>query len=372
VTDVHAGRPAPTGSSGGLPVLFRTVDYHTAGEPFRIVVSGVAAPPGATVADRRQAAMTGLDGGAADRARVVLCSEPRGHADMYGGFVVPPSPDAAASGCRLGVLFWHKDGFSTACGHGTIALATWAVDEGIVPAPDDGTVEFGIEVPSGPVTVVVRRADGRCTDVAFTNVPAWVSAERFAVPTSAGPVDVAVSFGGAFYASVRAADLGARVAPPDLTRVVALGREITAFFATDDGARRLVTHPDDDRLSGLYGTIWFEDVAPGPRPDPASVHQRNVTVFADGEVDRSPCGSGTSARLALLRRDHPDLDRGARLVHEGIVGARFEAWVDEVLPSVAGRPQGVVTTVRGVAHRTGEHAFVLDPHDEIGEGFTLR
>jgi proline racemase len=366
-----------------LPVRYWTVDYHTAGEPFRIVVDGVDPPPGDTVADRRQAALTGADGWAADRARRVLCSEPRGHADMYGGFVVPPSDAAVAYGCRLGVLFWHKDGFSTACGHGTIALATWAIDDGVVEAPDDGTAGFGIEVPSGPIRVAVRREGGRCVDVAFTNVPAWVSVPSggLTVPTSAGPVDVAVSFGGAFYASVRAADLGARVAPSDLPRIVALAREIKAFFADDPAAVAAVTHPRDGRLSGLYGSIWFERMAgvSDPEREPGQlqhVAQRNVTVFADGEVDRSPCGSGTSARLAVLRREFPELDAGAHLFHYGIADVRFEAWIDRVIDDVLhgapGRPEGVVTTVRGSAYRTGEHAFVLDPHDEIGEGFTLR
>ncbi len=353
-------------------LLYRTTDYHTAGEPFRIVVEGVEPPPGRTVADRRHAAVIGTDGGAAERARRVLCSEPRGHADMYGGFLVPPSPGAAAAGCRLGVLFWHKDGFSTACGHGTIALATWAVDAGVVEAPDDGTVEFGVEVPSGPVRVAVRREEGRCVDVAFTNVPAWVSVPsgRLTVPTSAGPVDIAVSFGGAFYASVRAADLGAAVRPADLTRLIALSREIKGWMEADPAGRAAVAHPDDDRLSGLYGTIWFEDVV--RHPDPPLVHQRNVTVFADGEVDRSPCGSGTSARLAVLRHDIRWFGTDATLRHESVVGSRFEAWVERTLPGTPGRPEGVVTTVRGSAYRTGEHAFVLDPHDEIGEGFQLR
>jgi len=180
-------------------------------------------------------------------------------------------------------------------------------------------------------------------------------------------VGVAVSFGGAFYASVRAADLGVRVEPADLARIVALGREVKAYVGTK--AYDAVTHPDDDRLSGLYGTIWYQDEAPATG---TVVHQRNVTVFADGEVDRSPCGSGTSARLAVLRQEYPALDAGARLVHDGIAGARFEAWVEQALPVTPGRPEGVVTTVRGSAYRTGEHAFVLDPHDELGEGFQLR
>jgi proline racemase/trans-L-3-hydroxyproline dehydratase len=257
--------------------VITTVDYHTAGEPFRIVTGGAPEIPGATVLERREHAMTGE----ADRIRALLCNEPRGHADMYGCFLVPPDDPGAA----LGTLFWHKDGFSTACGHGTIALGAYAVDAGLVAAPDDGEVDVVIDVPSGRVTARVERAGGRNRSVAFGNVPAFVLARSVPVPTRRGEITVDLSYGGASYASARAADVGLSVTAGDLTELIAVGREIRDAL----NAAGAATHPTDRRLDGVYGTIWYEDLHPGP-------HQRNVTVFADGEVDRSPCGSGTSAR----------------------------------------------------------------------------
>jgi len=382
----------------------RTVDYHTAGEPFRIVLDGVALPPGDTVAARRQAALSRADGGVADDARRVLCSEPRGHADMYGCFIVPPDPvpeGSALEPAALGVLFWHKDGFSTACGHGTIALATWAVDSGRVQADPDGVTEFAIDVPSGRVEVKVGCADGRVEGVVFRNVPSWVSAttaDGIEVPTSAGTIRVAVSFGGAFYASVPANPLGAQVRPKHLyDRILPLAREIAAFFRADPVAMAAVTHPTDDRLSGLYGSIFFEDLtgfdtrdkvwdderAPADDDRAAqaalsgskvvSLRQRNVTVFADGEVDRSPCGSGTSARLAVLYADD-DLDLREPLRHESIIGSSFLGRVvGEVAPTAqTGGREAVMTEVVGSAYRTGEHTFVVDDRDPLARGFLLR
>src|SRR5918992_919531 len=150
----------------------RTVDYHTAGEPFRIVLEGAPPLPGATVAERRGRRARALDDPSADAVRRLLCHEPRGHADMYGCFVVPPDDD----GAELGVLFWHKDGYSTACGHGTIALGVWAVESGRVAAPDDGEVDVVLDVPSGRVTARVRCRDGAVESVAFRNVPSYVIA----------------------------------------------------------------------------------------------------------------------------------------------------------------------------------------------------
>lgn len=330
-----------------------TVDYHTAGEPFRIVVAGAPALEGETVLDRRAWAAAH-----ADHVRLLLVNEPRGHADMYGCFVVPPDDDGAV----LGTVFFHKDGYSTACGHGTIALATWAVETGRVAAPADGDTDLAVDVPSGRVAARVRTVGGRVRSVAFRNVPAYVTARGLAVTTSAGTVHADLSYGGAFYASVRAADLGLRVTPSDLPRLTELGREVK-WALNDHSAAQ---HPDDPRLSGVYGTIWWED---GAAEEPGTVLQRNVTVFADGEVDRSPCGSGTSARLALLA-DGGVLPRGGRLLHESIVGSRFVGRVLETVV-VHGRA-AVVTEVQGRAHRTGEHTFVLEADDELGIGFQLR
>jgi proline racemase/trans-L-3-hydroxyproline dehydratase len=312
-----------------------TTDYHTAGEPFRIVTAGAPEIPGVTVRERREHARAG---GEVDAVRRLLCHEPRGHADMYGCFPVPPDD----GGADLGVLFWHKDGYSTACGHGTIALGAWAVESGRIAADPDGETEVTIDVPSGRVVARVRCKGGAVEAVTFRNVPAYVLARGLEV--AGARVDV--SYGGAIYASVAAAELGLEVVPERLTELIAAGREIKAALEGTDAAR----HPSDDRLSGIYGTILYDALGPA--------HQRNVAIFADGEVDRSPCGSGTSARLALL-----DVDE---LRHDSIVGTTFTGRI------VERTPEGVVTEIEGTSHRTGEHRFVLDPRDELGTGFVLR
>jgi proline racemase len=320
----------------------RTTDYHTAGEPFRIVEEGVVAIAGGSVRERRSAAAASEE---VERVRRLLCHEPRGHADMYGGFLVPPDD----AGADFGVLFWHKDGYSTACGHGTIALGAWAVESGRVAAPAEGDVDVTIDVPSGRVVARVRCRGGAVDGVAFRNVPARVVARGVA----AAGVEVDVAYGGAIYAFVAAERFGLRVTPRDLTDLIAAGRAVKAELESTDVAR----HPDDDRLSGVYGTVFHEDLAP--------LHQRNVAIFADGEVDRSPTGSATSARTALLLADGR-LGLGDTWRNDSIVGTTFLA---RAIGEVA---DGVLTEVEGTAYRTGEHRFVLDPRDELGTGFVLR
>lgn len=332
-----------------------TVDYHTGGEPFRIVteVPPLSAP---TVAAKRVEAIESED---VDGLRSLLCSEPRGHADMYGGFMVEPDDD----GAHLGVLFWHKDGFSTACGHGTIALGAWAVHTGRVQPDPSGVTDVVIDVPSGRVTARVHAdTDGRVSAVDFVNVPSYVLHETVPVTCSAGEVTATVAFGGAIYAHVDVTQLGLQVVPGDLDRLIALGREIKAQLNPTDYA----VHPAEPRLSGIYGVIFYEDLGPDDDGNPI---QRNVTVFADGEVDRSPCGSGTASRIAVLAATGR-LDEQHHLVHHSIVGSTF---LGRVLSraEAEGRP-AVVPQVTGVAYRTGEHTFVVDPDDPLVPGFQLR
>ncbi|MFF5970508.1 proline racemase family protein [Streptomyces sp. NPDC012769] len=348
-------------SPSAPPAEVRTTDYHTAGEPFRIVSEGLPAIPGDTVAERRATLLGPAGAGTAprptphDELRRLLVREPRGHAGMYGGFVVPPDDD----GAHLGVLFWHKDGYSTACGHGTMALGAWAVDSGLVAAPADRDVQVRIDVPSGRVSATVHRARGRTTGVTFRNVPARVTARGVRVTTGLGPVDVDLAHAGACYASLPAAALGLRVDRAALPELVAVGREIRTALAGHPATR----HPDGPLLSGVYGVILYEEL-----PDtPAGPHQRNVTVFADGQVDRSPCGSGTSARLALLA-DDGRLGKGRELTHESVTGTFFTG---RAVPGAVPSEEGLVTEVTGTAHRTGEHRFLLDPHDTLGTGFLL-
>ncbi len=337
-----------------LPSTIRTTDYHTGGEPFRIVADPPVPIPGRSVADRRAQA---IDDPAVQGLRAVLCSEPRGHADMYGGFIVPPDDEDA----DLGVLFWHKDGFSTACGHGTIALGAWAVDTGRVVAPDTGSVDVVIDVPSGRVTARVHREEARVVAVDFVNVPSWVVAREVPVSTSRGDVRVTVAYGGASYASLAASQLDLAVTPEHLGDLIAVGREVK--WALNDSPHAV--HPSDPRLDGIYGTIWFDDLG----DTDGQVHQRNVTIFADGEVDRSPCGSGTCARLAVLAADGR-LPAGTALRHDSIVGSTFTGTVLDTV-EVDGR-EAVLPQVTGTAHRTGEHVFTIDPHDPLVPGFVLR
>jgi proline racemase len=318
------------------------VDYHTAGEPFRIVTS--VDIPGTSVADRRVAAQSS---DAIDAVRRLLVNEPRGHADMYGGFVVPGDDD----GADFGVVFWHKDGNSTACGHGTIALATWAVETGLVQVAADGETDVVIDVPSGRVAARVSCAGGSVLSVAFRNVPSYVLSRGVQVQTARGEVLADISYGGAFYASVLASSVGLSVTPACYADLIAIGREIK--WALD----AVAVHPHDPRLSGLYGTILYDDLG--------DAHQRNLAVFADGEADRSPCGSGTSARLALLH-DEGRLGLGQTFRHDSIVGTTFHGRV------VSQTSEGVITEVRGSAYRTGTATFSLDPRDTLGTGFTLR
>ncbi len=341
------GVPAP-------PIEVATTDYHTAGEPFRIVVEGAPEIPGAGVRERRERAASDER---IDAVRRLLCHEPRGHADMYGCFLVPPDD----AGADLGVLFWHKDGYSTACGHGTIALGTWAVETGRVAAEENGETDVVLDVPSGRVTARVRRRNAAVVSATFRNVPAYVLARGVRVDTAHGPVDVDVAYGGAIYASLDATQAGLSVSPGHHTELIALGRQVKAALASSEHAR----HPSDERLSGIYGTILFEDLGDTPE----GPRQRNVTVFADGEVDRSPCGSGTSARLALLAADGR-VDSSRVLLHESIVGTEFLGRVVGTVES-EGR-EAVVTEIEGSAFRTGDHRFALDPRDPLGTGFVLR
>ena len=339
-------------SVGNAPLSITTTDYHTAGEPFRIVSGGVGPISGKTVLDKRAWAMETLD-----RVRRFLVYEPRGHADMYGCFVTEPDDE----GGDLGVLFFHNAGFSTACGHGTIALATWAIECGIV-APSEPETEMVVDAPSGRLRVVAKVEDGRPVSVRFRNVPAFVHSRGLPVGTgSAGEVPVDVSFGGAFYASVDARSLGFAVEPANLARFIEVGREIKDHL----NAAAEIVHPLEPRLRDVYGAIFFEET---DSAEPG-LAQRNVTVFADGEVDRSPCGSGTSARLALLHAAGR-LATGEALDHSGIVGMRFGGHVVEET-EVGGVP-AVVTEVEGSAHLTGHHRFVLGRDDPLGFGFLLR
>jgi len=332
-----------------------TVDYHTGGEPFRIVVEPPVPMPGESVADRRIRAM---DDPAVDGLRQLLCFEPRGHADMYGGFLTPPDD----AGADFGVLFWHKDGFSTACGHGTIALGVWAVESGRVVPDPAGVTDVTIDVPSGRVVARVHTEADQVTGVDFVNVPSYVLATDVGIETSRGRVSVDIGYGGAIYAHLRAADVGLSVDPGNVNELIAFGRKVKSLLIETPYAR----HPTDCRLDGIYGTILFDELGESADGD---LHQRKVTIFADGELDRSPCGSGSSSRVAVLAA-RGALRPGKTLVHDSIVGSRFVCAV--VGETTVGAFDAVIPTVTGMAYRYGSSQFTVDPRDPLASGFVLR
>jgi trans-L-3-hydroxyproline dehydratase len=348
------------------PYWIQTEDWHTCGEPFRIVPTLPTSshlPPGATVSARRTSILETppQPGHPLDILRQSLCHEPRGHGAMYGCFIVPPND----GGAHLGVLFWHKDGFSTACGHGTIALGYWAVSSGRVGLPagssnGSGVVDVVVDVPSGRVVARVAVHAGKPVHADFVNVASYLLAGPVSVAVPSRGVEVAVDlgFGGAVYAAVDAAQLGLAVEAGAYGEFVRVGREIKAALG------------DRGHYAGydLYGVIFFTDEG----DEAGVVRQTNVTVFADGQVDRSPCGSGTCARVAMLFAQGRLWPGRSKLVHRSIVGTAFEADIlsEEKSPVDGGGP-ACIPRVRGQANLVGKMNFYIDPNDPVFPGFLL-
>ena len=328
----------------------RTIEMHTAGEPVRIVVDGWPEPAGATLLSRRSFAASRQDG-----LRRLLMAEPRGHAEMYGALLVPPD----LPGADLGVLFMHNEGWSTMCGHAVIALARFAVDRGLV-ASHEPVTEVGIQCPCGLVRARVEVAGGRAGPVSFDSVPAFVLARAAVVLTGGfGPLQVDVAYGGAFYAILPAAELGLDLATSPLPRLVHAAMEVKAATA----AQLTIAHPDAAELGFLYGTILTDG-----HDGSGAAASLNVCVFADGQVDRSPTGSGVTARIALLHREgRIASDEWCR--YRSITGAEFTGKV--VATARCGPHPAVIARVGGQAFYTGEASFTVEPDDPLREGFLL-
>jgi proline racemase len=344
-------RPTPSPwqpPSGWLRLT--TIDAHTGGEPLRIVTGGFPEIPGTTILEKRRFARENLD-----HLRKALMWEPRGHADMYGCIITEP----VTSGAHLGVLFLHNEGYSSMCGHGIVALATAVLECGLVTLPGKPDV-LRIDTPAGLVEATPRWRDGRVESVSFLNVPSFVYAldHRVHVP-GIGTVSCDVAFGGAFYAFCRAEDLGVRLVPGDFRKLIDLGMRVKEAVM----AGLPVRHPFEEDLGFLYGTIIM-----GPAHD-ALHFGRNVCVFADGEVDRSPTGTGVSARAAL-HLAKGEIGIGEPFVIESLLGTCFTGRA--VRRVRFGPHEAVVPEVAGSAFLTGKNEFWIDPADPLGHGFILR
>lgn len=327
-----------------------TIDAHTGGEPLRVILDGYPDLAGATILERRRQAKAEWD-----HLRTALMWEPRGHADMYGCRIVPP----VSEGADFGVLFLHNEGYSTMCGHGIIAVTKVVLETGMLPmtAPDT-TVR--IDTPAGLVTATAHVDGGTVRSVSFRNVPSWVDTLDAMVDVPGlGAVSYDLAFGGAYYAYVQAEPLGLDLTPENYRGLIETGMAIKRAVM----ASRNIVHPEAADLGFLYGTIFI-----GP-PLTEGADSRNVCIFAEGEVDRSPTGTGVSGRMAI-HHARGEVGVGDPLVIESIIGSRFTGRVVETTAS--GPHDAVIPEVTGTAHITGRHEFLIDPDDPLRDGFILR
>jgi trans-L-3-hydroxyproline dehydratase len=336
--------------------VISTIDAHAAGEPLRVVTGGFPELPGATILERRRYMQAHYD-----HLRKALMWEPRGHFDMYGAIVTPPvSPEA-----DLGVLFMHNEGYSTMCGHGIIGLVTVLLETGAIPAQGPQT-PVTLDTPAGLVraTAYYDAATRRVSRVSFINVASFLYARDLSITgrrfSQFNKIKVDIAFGGAFYAVVPVERLGlTRLEDLPLSQLVKLGASIKSAVS----AAHPIQHPFEPDLGFLYGTILV-----GPPRNPAH-HSANICIFADREVDRSPTGTGVSARLAL-HYAKGELPEGQTIAIESIIGSVFEGKV--VGKTKVGPYSAIVPEVSGQAAITGRHEFIIDPADPLGMGFLVQ
>ncbi|QJU55122.1 proline racemase family protein [Herbiconiux sp. KACC 21604] len=328
--------------------MISAVDSHTEGMPTRVVIGGVAPVPGTTMSDRRDWAQTHLDD-----LLGFLMREPHGHASMSGAILQPPTRADA----DWGVLYIETTGFLPMCGHGTIGVATVLIETGMVEVVEPVTV-IRLDTPAGLVTAEVSVTDGRATSVTLTNVPSFVLARDQVVHVDGhGLLRYDMVYGGNFYPIVEAADLGLDVDLQHKQELIDLGlRVISAINEQNPPA-----HPENPSIATIHHAQF---VAPGR--DGADA--RNVVLNVPGYFDRSPCGTGTSARLALLHAQGR-LGVGEEFVNESIIGSRFVGRVLETT-TIAGF-DAVVPSFSGRAWITGFSQHLLDPTDPFPAGFTV-
>jgi proline racemase len=324
-----------------------TIDAHAAGEPLRVVTGGIPPIPGDTILAKRRYARENLD-----HLRRALMFEPRGHADMYGCLLTEPvTPDG-----DLGVLFMHNEGYSTMCGHGVIALVTVLLETGMLDPRD----LIRLDTPAGRVTARANFDGRRVRSVAFENVPSFAyKVDQTVEVPGIGEVRYDVGFGGAFYAYCKAEDLGVRVVPEEFRKLIEAGMAVKRAVM----ASLKIKHPFEEDLGFLYGTIIDSE------PNTEGANSRNVCIFAEGEVDRSPTGTGVSGRVAL---EHAKgrLAVGEPFVIESLIGTRFTGRV--VRETMFGEYAAVIPEVEGSAYITGRHEFLIAPDDPLKDGFILR
>lgn len=331
-------------------IEIRTIEAHTGGEPLRVILSGFPVLGGASILSKRKELSLNHD-----YLRKVLMWEPRGHSDMYGALLVDPE----FSTSDIGVIFMHNNGYSTGCGHAIIALTKIFIETKTVPLVKP-TTKILIETPSGIVTAFARVSDTNSVEVYFENVPSFVQElDAIIEVPGIGKIKYDLAYGGAFYAIVSIKDLGIELKHKYLDEITSLGKKIKKAISSKVDCM----HPTEPQMNSLYGTIFVDD------SDNPECHSKNICIFADGELDRSPTGTGVSARVAV-ENSRGNLNTGEKIYIESITGAIFSVSAKKIV-SIGGC-EGVIPQVGGDASITGKSTFWIDPSDPLKDGFLLK
>jgi proline racemase len=331
-------------------LTIKTIDMHTGGEPLRVFTAGLPEIKGKTILEKRRYFHDNYD-----YIRTGTMFEPRGHADMYGAFLTEPTTEDA----DFGTFFMHNEGYSTMCGHAIIALTKLVIETGMVQK--EGNVrELIINAPPGLIRSKAFMNGEKVEKTSFLNVPSFLlhRDKKIKVP-EIGTVEFDVAYGGAFYAFVDADKLGLKLDETTYNQLIDYGKRIKKAVMENFA----IKHPFEEDLSFLYGTI-FTGKAHNPNH-----HSRNVCIFAEGEVDRSPTGSGVSARAAL-HHAKGELNINEKITIESILGTTMDVEVKEL--TNYGGHESVIPEVTGTAYFTGKNEFCFDPNDPLKEGFIFR
>ena len=332
----------------------KTIDMHTGGEPLRIIVDGFPELKGNSVLDYRKYCKENFD-----HLRTALMFEPRGHADMYGCILLPPNDDEG----DFGIIFLHNEGYSTMCGHAIIAISTLAIEMNWIDVKEGDNI-LKIDAPCGRITSFPNVKNGKVSGVRFHCVPSFVvGLDRTVKIEGLGKVTYDLAYGGAFYAYV---DINKNNFNFDLTSesyrtLISKGMDIKHAVMEVD---KEILHPFENDLSFLYGTIFIDN-----QKQKSGNDSRNVCIFAEGEVDRCPTGSGVSGRMAI-HKARKEINFGETMTIESITDSVFKGSV--ISEEDYGPFTAVIPQVEGTAFITGMHTFVIDPNDPMKNGFILR
>jgi trans-L-3-hydroxyproline dehydratase len=327
----------------------KTIDMHTGGEPLRVIVEGFPKLEGKSVLNKRNYAKQNLDS-----LRTALMWEPRGHADMYGCIVTDPNPGDG----DFGILFLHNEGYSTMCGHAIIAISKLAVEKGWIRRTGELT-KIKIDAPCGRILSSVHYSEEKFSHVSFIGVPSFVVNKKRTIKIEDwDEVEYDIAYGGAFYAYIDISRKDVEISTNNYSKLKDLGQKFKKAIQEEIE----IDHPFEKDLSFLYGVIFMQPT------DSKGVDSRNVCIFADGEVDRSPTGSGVMGRMAL-HFQQGILKVGDSMIIESITGSTFKGKVYDTV-EYGGIPS-VIPEVSGTAFITGEHTFIIDPEDPFKHGFIL-